>query len=604
MRFQTIIKTLMKPILEFGRRHFSKFVNIFFVFSIFVILGLILNHGVVGGNFQLFDVVYKPINLVFSILSIVMSVYLYLIESKIFVRIARGIFIFASVLYFIVSLLWMTNLLSEYMDVYSIQMFFAVVIAFMAVSYKISNLGNSNIHPSLLFVLSFLFLILFGAFCLLLPYSSTKQLTFLDALFTSTSAVTVTGLAVLDTGKDFTFLGQSIILVLIQLGGLGILTITNIFSMVFTASSSFKNRMMVSEMIKEMDNNNTFSTLFKIVSITLLVESIGVALIYLATWNSDVHPNGRLFFSIFHGVSAFCNAGFSTMTNSLYEGAVEYNYWFQLIICWLIITGGLGYLVIINHYTFIKDKIYKTLRGRKVQKLMTSPRGLNRISINTYLVVNTTIILLVSGTVLFFAAEYYGTLSKHGFIGKWVVAFFNSTTARTAGFNNIDMSQLGLPAIMLIMALMWVGASPGSTGGGVKTTTFALAVLNVWNQILGRSINIVKNKEVPSVAMNQVNAVILLSIFAISFGTFLITFFDADLLFRDVLFECISAYSTVGLSIGITSKLSEGSRIVIIFMMFLGRVSFLTLLVGVVGQIVKPKKQIEPYYPKENVFIN
>ncbi|MEZ4909654.1 MAG: potassium transporter TrkG [Saprospiraceae bacterium] len=533
-----------------------------------------------------------------------MSIYLFLIESKKFVKLARGIFILASVLYFVISLFWMTNLLGSYMDVYSIQMFFAVIIAFMAVSYKISNLGNSNIHPSLLFVLSFLFLILFGAFCLLLPYSSTKQLTFLEALFTSTSAVTVTGLAVLDTGKDFTFLGQLIILVLIQLGGLGILTITNIFSMVFTTSSSFKNRMMVSEMIKEMDNNNTFSTLFKIVTITLLVESIGAFLIYFSVMGDDMHPNGNLFFSVFHGVSAFCNAGFSTMSNSLYESNVEFNYWLQLTVSWLVITGGLGYLVIINHYTFLKNKILKTFRGKNLKSLISSPKGLNRISINTYLVVNTTIILLVSGTILFYAAEYYGTNAKHGFLGKWIVAFFNSTTARTAGFNNVDMSQLGVPAMMLIMALMWIGASPGSTGGGVKTTTFALAVLNIWNQILGKSINIVKRKEVPALALNQVNAVILLSIFAISFGTFLISFFNNDLLFRDILFECISAYSTVGLSLGITGKLTVESRIVIIFLMFLGRVSFLTLLVGVIGQIVKPKKQIEPYYPKENVFIN
>jgi len=490
------------------------------------------------------------------------------------------------------------------MDVHSLQVFFAIVIGFMAMSYKISSLGNSNLHPSLLFVLSFLFLIILGVFFLMLPHATYHRITFLQALFTATSAVTVTGLAVLDTGKDFTFLGQMIILFLIQLGGLGILTITNIFSMVFTASSSFKNRMMVSEMIKEMDNNNTFSTLFKIISITLLVEVIGAVLIYFSTFHSNIGAENRIFFSIFHSISAFCNAGFSTLSSSMNEEGVQFNYYFQLVVCWLIITGGLGYLVIINQYELVRRRITKFFATKNSYYLIDSSMGVNKISTNTYIVLKTTFILLIAGTLLFFFAEYFGTLEKHSPLGKIIVSFFNSTTARTAGFNNVDMASLGIPAVMLIMALMWIGASPGSTGGGVKTTTFAVALMNIWNLILGKNTNIVRNKEISQSTLNQVNAVILLSIFAISFGSFFISFFNQDLKFRDILFECISAYSTVGLSLGITSKLTAESQVAIILLMFLGRVSFLTFLIGIVGQIVKPKKQIEPYYPKENVFIN
>ena len=216
----------------------------------------------------------------------------------------------------------------------------------------------------------------------------------------------------------------------------------------------------------------------------------------------------------------------------------------------------------------------------------------------------TTVILLVAGTVLFFFAEYNGTLAEHSFFGKIVVSFFNSVTPRTAGFNNINMGQLGIPSFMLIMALMWVGASPGSTGGGIKTTTFALALLSLWNQIIGKEKLVIRYKEIPGNAILQVNAVILLSIFAISFGTFLLSFDNPDILFKDLLFECISAYSTVGLSVGITPSISPFGNIVLIFLMFLGRVSFLTFLMGVFSSFMEQKSGSTPYYPKENVFIN
>ena len=166
------------------------------------------------------------------------------------------------------------------------------------------------------------------------------------------------------------------------------------------------------------------------------------------------------------------------------------------------------------------------------------------------------------------------------------------------------MAELGIPAIMLTMALMWIGASPGSTGGGIKTTTFTIALLNLWNQIKGREKLIVLFREVPQAAINQINAVMLLSIFAISFGTFILAYFEPGLLFKDLLFECISAYSTVGLSVGITPNLSETSHITLIILMFLGRVSFLTFLIGVFNSLSANEKRTEVYYSKESVIIN
>jgi Trk-type K+ transport system membrane component len=288
------------------------------------------------------------------------------------------------------------------------------------------------------------------------------------------------------------------------------------------------------------------------------------------------------------------------LSNNLYEESIRFNYNLQLAISWLIITGGIGYSVMINHWAIFKNIV------SKVMQPLTGPRPnvLVRTSINTRIIAFTTFILLFAGTGLFFVSEYNNTLAEHSLWGKFVVSFFNATTPRTAGFNNINMAELGIPAFMLIMALMWVGASPGSTGGGIKTTTFAVALLNLWNQIKGRERLIIRLKEIPGSTINQVNAVILLSIFAISFGTFLLAFLEKDILFKDLLFESISAFSTVGLSIGITPALTEGSQYVLIGLMFLGRVSFLTFLIGLFNNLDSGDPACSAYYGKENVIIN
>lgn len=593
----------MNAFCNFGEKNFKNATNIIFGLALFIIIFQIIQIGFVYFQKEAFTYLYKPLNLIFSLLSLLMSIYLYLTTNNMVVKVARIVFLIITLAYFTMSVLWITGFLHESFDVEGYRLFLSIFVGFMAVSFKISSLGNTNIHPALLFVLSFVFLILFGTFTLMLPAAAYKNVTLTQALFTSTSAVTVTGLAILDTGKDFTLFGQTIIIILIQLGGLGVLTVTNIFALVFKTSSSFKNRMMLSDMIKELDNNNTFSTLFKIVFLTFLVEIIGATLIYISILNDENVSDNPIFFSIFHAISAFCNGGFSTLSNSLYEQSVRYNYFLQLVIIWLIITGGLGYSVMINHYLLIKNKLLTKLSKIKLLGL-NYKNEMTRTSTNSRIIMVTSSILLLTGTILFMISEYNGALREHGLFGKFVVSFFNSTTPRTAGFNNINMAEIGVPALMLTMAFMWIGASPGSTGGGIKTTTFAVASLNLWNQIKGKEKLIIKSKEIPSSAINQVNAVILLSIFAISFGTFLISIFDPYIQFKQILFECISAYSTVGLSVGITAQLSELSHLTLIILMFLGRVSFLTFLIGVFSRIFKEEKGCEPYYPKENVFIN
>ncbi len=593
----------MNKFVEYIGIHFKLATNSLFFIAILIISGQIFQSGLDSIDLMSFLTFYKPLNFLFGTISLILSLYLFLTSKNRYVSISRFIFLIISFFNLIFAILWIFNSGYEVLDTTAFSQFFAVFIGFLSISFKVSSLGNSTIHPATLFVLSFIFLILFGTFCLMLPAASFKNVNFVQALFTSTSAVTVTGLAILDTGKDFTLFGQTIIIILIQLGGLGVLTITNIFALLFKSSSSFKNRMMVSDMIKELDNNNTFSTLFKIVLLTVVVESIGAIMIYFSIVNDPNVTDNPTFFAVFHSISAFCNGGFSTLSNSLYEESVRFNYGLQLIVCWLIITGGLGYAVMINHYALLKNWTLS-----KICKFgfsgFVSPKELKRTSTNTRIILITSSILLTTGTILFFVTEYDRTLSEHSMFGKIVVSFFNATTPRTAGFNNINMAELGIPAFMLTLALMWIGASPGSTGGGIKTTTFAVSLLNLFNQIRGREKLVINNREIPSLAINQVNAVIMLSIFAISFSTFLLSWMNASLTFKDLLFESISAYSTVGLSTGITASLTTSSHIVLIIVMFLGRVSFLTFLIGLFSYIFKEDKACEPYYPKENVFIN
>jgi Trk-type K+ transport system membrane component len=309
----------------------------------------------------------------------------------------------------------------------------------------------------------------------------------------------------------------------------------------------------------------------------------------------------RIFFSVFHSVSAFCNAGFSTFTNGLYELPMRFNYGVHLVMAFLIIIGGIGYVIVFNYATYLKD----WLKARYFRLLKKKNTGYRRpiISLNTKIVVYTTFFLLVVGTVAYFILEYNNTLREHTTMwGKLVTSFFGSVTPRTAGFNTVDVSAMTVPMILLYLILMWIGASPGSTGGGIKTCTFAIGTLNIWQQITGRSRMELGWKEIPAVAARRAFAIISLSLIAVGFSIFFVTIFDPDLALLPVAFECFSAYGTVGLSMGITPHLSDASKLILTVTMFVGRVSFLTVLIGLIQQVFRQKQK--PYrFPEEEIFI-
>lgn len=579
---------------------FKKINFVFFILSLVVLLVQTIGIGSKLSHNDTYFIVFKVINFIFGIFSVFISVYLFLIEKTILQRTIKGILLGLSVFFLIASFQWLID--QNFLPINSRGnvIFFSIFIAFMSISQRINSISASGLHSSIIFVLSFIMLILCGTFLMMLPASTYMPISTVDAAFTITSGVTVTGLSVVDTNTTFTYFGKTVLMIFIQLGGLGILTFTNLFSLLFTKDNSFQNRLMVSEMIKELNNRNTFTTLTKIIGLTIAVEMIGALLIYISVVsNPDIKDPG--FFAIFHAVSAFCNAGFSTLTNNLYEDTIRFNYFFQLTIAWLIISGGISYSVMINHNSILKNKLlgfYRILSKKpKVKRVI-------KINTNNALIIKTTLLLLLFGTAVFYYNEYNTVLKEHGFWGKIVVSFFNSVTPRTAGFNNVNMADLTMPTFMLILFLMWVGASPGSTGGGIKTTTFALAMLNLFNQIKGRTKLIYRWREIPLDSINQANAVILLSFFAIGLSTLFLAYFEKNILFKDLLFESISAYSTVGLSMGITFNLSSASKIVLIITMFVGRVSFLTILIGLYRQFFKEHKRELANYPTDNVFIN
>jgi potassium uptake TrkH family protein len=478
----------------------------------------------------------------------------------------------------------------------------AIVVLFLGVldvSERLFVHKRQALHPALSFVLSFFILICIGTLLLMLPKATVGGISAVDAWFTSASAVCVTGLVVLDTGKDFTFFGQLVILGLFQAGGIGILAFTNLFGLLFRGYGSYRNRAMLQDMIHADDLGSTFSILVKIIVFTFLLEGLGAVFIYYALPGEE---GQRLFFSIFHAVSAFCNAGFSTLSDSLYEPGFRFNYLLQLTLVVLIIIGGLGYKVVINYYDYGKKTL---LHFWRVVILGQRDRGYHRaiISINTRLVSYTTIILLVVGTAAFYFFERGNTLAEHQGWGKLVTAFFGAVTPRTAGFNTVDVAAMALPMLLIYLLLMWIGASPGSTGGGVKTTTFAVAVMTVYQQMLGRERITIGWRQIAPSALQRAMAILFLSIIAIGTSIFVVMTLDGHLGLLPVAFECFSAYSTVGLSMGITSGLSEGSKLALSITMLVGRVGFLTILAGIARQFTTPAHN-PITYPEEDIFIN
>jgi len=458
---------------------------------------------------------------------------------------------------------------------------------------------NFYFNPTILFVISFLVLILIGTVLLMLPRTTIEApLSFVDALFMATSAVCITGLSVADISTNFSMFGQTIIIVLIQVGGLGIMTFTGFFGYFFSGGFSFKNQLMFGEILGENKVASVIKTLLTIIFITLLFEFLGAVLIF-TTLESTNFPNmgSMIFFSIFHSISSFCNAGFSILSGGITNEAYKFNYPFQLALSTLFILGGLGFGIVLNFYTYIKEFLllwYHRLVTKKNYKHKAWS-----FSFNSKLVLLCNGIIIVAATLFFYFLERKNTLSlEKGWDGEWATSFFMANAARSAGYNSIDLSFVGAPTIFLIMVLMWVGASPGSTGGGVKVTTVALSFMNIISLAKGKEYIEIFKRRIASESVNKAFAIILLSFLVVGLSFFVLIFTDPDKSMKDLLFESLSAYTTCGLSLGVTPSLSMGGKLIIVVTMLVGRVGMLTLLVA----FIKNTTRRNIIFPEEKIL--
>ncbi|MCF8277494.1 MAG: ATPase [Flavobacteriales bacterium] len=472
----------------------------------------------------------------------------------------------------------------------------AVVFSFIREFSEIRiNFNRAFLNPAQLFILSFLAIILFGSSLLMLPKATYDGISYLDALFTSTSAVCVTGLAVVDTGTHFTVFGQTIIMILIQVGGLGILTFASYFSYFFKGGTTYENQLALGDMTSSEKMAEVFSTLKNIILITFGIEMVSGMLIYSSIDSSNFQSQSeQLFFSAFHAISAFCNAGFSTLSNSFYEDGFRFNYYLQLVVIFTFVLGGLGFPIVVNILKFLKYKVITLFSSRRSKY---KPWVLN---LNSRITLFTTLSITFVAFIMFYILEYNNTLAQHNGFGKMVTTLFGVTTPRTAGFNSIDTAAMAFPTQMMVFLLMWIGASPQSTGGGIKTSTFAIATLNILSLAKGKSRIEIYRREIADISVRRAFAIISLSLIVIGFAIMLIAHFDREKELLDIAFECFSAYSTTGLSLGITSALSSPSKLVVIIVMFVGRISMLSLVIAVFKKV----KHKNYRYPKEEVTIN
>jgi potassium uptake TrkH family protein len=474
----------------------------------------------------------------------------------------------------------------------------ATFLFFTEASNLLKFIYSRRQNPSFVFILSFALIILAGTLLLLLPNATTHGISLVNALFTSTSAVCVTGLTVVDTGTDFTILGKVILLFLIQIGGLGIMTFAGLLGYLAAGSVSFHSRMALKSMVSSNQVSNVITMVIRIIVVTLFFEAVGAFMLYLsldkALFSNTIE---RAFFSVFHSVSAFCNAGFSTESAGLYTESFRFNYSLQFIIAILIILGGMGFPIVFNIFSFLRIKTI-SLIARVIKNPL--PEAKTRIiQVNSKLALSTTIVLLVTGFIAYFFFEYNASLKEHPtWIGKIVTSFFGSVTPRTAGFNTVDMTSLSLPIVMIYLLLMWIGASPSSTGGGIKTTTAAVAFLNLRALLRGQNRTEVHYTQISEPSINRAFGIIMLSLVVIGVTILLISIYDGDKGILKISFEAFSAFSTVGLSLGITTELSEVSKIVLVSTMFIGRVGALTILVAFINQ----EKDRAYQYPVEEIM--
>lgn len=441
---------------------------------------------------------------------------------------------------------------------------------------------KSHFSQTRFLVVGFLLIITIGSLLLMTPIASSDRTVtpFLDCLFTSVSATCVTGLVVTDTFTQWSLFGQLVILCMIQIGGLGFITIGVMFSLILRQRIGLKMRGLLQESVNTVQIGGVIRLAKKILKGTLIIEGAG-ALILSIRFSFDFGVPRGIYYGVFHSISAFCNAGFDLFgINTPYESLTSYagDPVVNIVISALVIIGGIGFMV-------WDDITINKLNFRKYH-------------LHTKVVLITTAFLLVSGTILFYIVEYNNTMQGMNVAERIMASFFSSVTARTAGFNTIDTAQLLPASKLLTIVLMFIGGSPGSTAGGIKTTTIFVLIISLWASINNKPKTAVFRRRFEDDAIRKASTVFMLNLLLAVSAVFIILACNR-LPFDDIIFEVFSAIGTVGMSTGITRELNTVSRIVIMILMFCGRVGSLSFALSFLH-----KKKIPPvYYPEEKISI-
>jgi potassium uptake TrkH family protein len=445
-------------------------------------------------------------------------------------------------------------------------------------------LSKIKITPPLLMIISFIILIAIGAVLLKMPRMTHKSISFVDALFTSTSASCVTGLTVLNPGTDFTFRGQMVIMLLMQLGGISILAFATFFAAFFASSRiGVKQQHLLKDFFSTTTITDSISMLREIILATILIETIGIVSLYFY-WESTglfVHSSENLFYSFFHSISAFTNAGFCLWDDNFMNIALMNSYFPQIVVMCLVIIGGMGFIFL--HHIFSP----KQIKERRLHKW-------RRISPNTKIVLYTTLVIIVFGTVVFYLLEKrYSLFHFISFGRSFFASLFQIVSTRSAGFNTLNINALSVPALLLVMILMFIGASPGSTGGGIKTTTAFVIFKSVAATIRGKKNIEFQKKTIPFEIVDKAYSIVVMSIIIIILSVFTLSIVEPDFSFITLLFESVSAFSICGLSLGCTPELSEYGKIVLIVNMYIGRIGTLSIAFALARRL----KQTHHQYP-------
>ena len=467
------------------------------------------------------------------------------------------------------------------------------VYAVVELSYAVSRIPGKRTSPALMLSSSFLLMIVIGALLLMLPKSTTAVgISLEDAFFCSTSAVCITGLTPVDVSATFTPMGLTILAVLIELGGLGVLTITSFFALFFSGTSSIYSQLVLRDAIFSQSMSRLLPTMLYILAFTVVIQIAGAVGIYFTVPQTlEMSVGDKVFFAVFTSLSAFCNAGFSNLADGFSNPALLHTpgqgiYWVTAMI---VLAGAAGFPLLVN----MKDALRYHLRPR-------SERPVHFFNMNSRIVIVTSLLLFVVGAVGFFFMEYDNTLRGMTLWQKISQSVFNSTTPRSSGFVSVSPAAFMDVTLVMVLMLMWIGGAAQSTAGGIKVNSFAAVVLNLRAIILGRNDVTAFNRTIGRESIARANAVVAISIFALFVYIVAMLLIEPGLPARSVVFETASALLTVGSSLGITAKLSVAGKTVLCTAMFLGRVGIISLLAGMAGRAEHGPVR----FPTGNIIIN